>query len=235
VALCDGVESDENMQRCVLNNYSVTSFWRTWHTSFNRWLIRYLYIPLGGGNPRRSSARKLSNENAPTSPSSKSLLPHNSATIPLTTTTSAAYSTLIRLRNVFIVFGFVAFWHDRTLQLMTWGIFIALSFAPELFVLYIINSSSRSKLLRTKWYWRHIRALGATFNILLMVVGNLIGYSIGINGTFAALDSVFVDGNLLLYFGIFLSLFSASQLMFAIREIEHKIDEQKSLKLTSLD
>lgn len=23
-------------------------FWRSWHASYNRWLVRYLYIPLGG-------------------------------------------------------------------------------------------------------------------------------------------------------------------------------------------
>ncbi len=24
-------------------------FWRNWHASFNLWLVRYMYIPLGGG------------------------------------------------------------------------------------------------------------------------------------------------------------------------------------------
>ncbi len=23
-------------------------FWRNWHASFNQWLVRYLYVPLGG-------------------------------------------------------------------------------------------------------------------------------------------------------------------------------------------
>jgi D-alanyl-lipoteichoic acid acyltransferase DltB (MBOAT superfamily) len=30
------------------NNYSALAFWRAWHRSFNRWTIRYIYIPLGG-------------------------------------------------------------------------------------------------------------------------------------------------------------------------------------------
>ncbi|CAE7740794.1 gup1 [Symbiodinium sp. CCMP2592] len=47
-ALCDGIDVPENMQRCVCNNYSLSGFWRGWHASFNRWLVRYLYIPLGG-------------------------------------------------------------------------------------------------------------------------------------------------------------------------------------------
>lgn len=27
-------------------------FWRGWHASFNRWLVRYLYVPLGGSRRR---------------------------------------------------------------------------------------------------------------------------------------------------------------------------------------
>jgi D-alanyl-lipoteichoic acid acyltransferase DltB (MBOAT superfamily) len=47
-ALIDGIESPENMDRCVSNHYSLSGFWRSWHKSYNRWLTRYLYIPLGG-------------------------------------------------------------------------------------------------------------------------------------------------------------------------------------------
>ncbi|KAJ3377767.1 glycerol transporter [Entophlyctis sp. JEL0112] len=48
-ALFDGVETVENMSRCMSNNYSASGFWRAWHVSFNRWIIRYAYGPLGGG------------------------------------------------------------------------------------------------------------------------------------------------------------------------------------------
>ncbi|KAF9875879.1 glycerol: h+ symporter [Colletotrichum karsti] len=51
-ALLDGVDPPENMLRCVSNNWSPKSFWKAWHRSYNRWLIRYIYIPLGGANFR---------------------------------------------------------------------------------------------------------------------------------------------------------------------------------------
>lgn len=51
-ALCDGIDPPENMIRCVSNNPSAVAFWRAWHRSYNKWLIRYLYIPLGGSNTR---------------------------------------------------------------------------------------------------------------------------------------------------------------------------------------
>jgi protein-cysteine N-palmitoyltransferase HHAT len=48
-ALLDGIDPPENMVRCMSDNYSTFGFWRSWHRSFNRWTIRYLYVPLGGG------------------------------------------------------------------------------------------------------------------------------------------------------------------------------------------
>ena len=51
-ALLDGIDPPENMVRCMSNNYSTMAFWRAWHRSFNRWIVRYIYIPLGGsGGP----------------------------------------------------------------------------------------------------------------------------------------------------------------------------------------
>jgi len=46
--LCDNIDTVENMNRCMSNNYSMAGFWRAWHTSYNKWNIRYIYIPLGG-------------------------------------------------------------------------------------------------------------------------------------------------------------------------------------------
>ncbi|KIO34697.1 hypothetical protein M407DRAFT_210023 [Tulasnella calospora MUT 4182] len=47
-ALADGMDAPENMVRCMANNYSALGFWRSWHRSYNLWIVRYLYIPVGG-------------------------------------------------------------------------------------------------------------------------------------------------------------------------------------------
>ncbi|KAH8118197.1 MBOAT-domain-containing protein [Phellopilus nigrolimitatus] len=47
-ALIDGIDPPENMIRCMVNNYSALGFWRAWHRSYNLWIVRYIYIPLGG-------------------------------------------------------------------------------------------------------------------------------------------------------------------------------------------
>lgn len=51
-ALCDGIDPPENMIRCMDNNFSTTQFWRAWHRSYNKWVIRYIYVPLGGSRYR---------------------------------------------------------------------------------------------------------------------------------------------------------------------------------------
>ncbi|EIW65751.1 hypothetical protein TREMEDRAFT_72521 [Tremella mesenterica DSM 1558] len=51
-ALLDGVDPPENMVRCMANNYSTLGFWKSWHRSYNLWVVRYLYIPLGGAKRR---------------------------------------------------------------------------------------------------------------------------------------------------------------------------------------
>ncbi|KAI1500281.1 MBOAT family protein [Biscogniauxia marginata] len=60
-ALIDGIDPPENMIRCVSNNWSTLAFWRSWHRSFYRWSIRYIYVPLGGSSFRtaRDAARSV--------------------------------------------------------------------------------------------------------------------------------------------------------------------------------
>ncbi len=39
-ALLDGIDPPENMVRCMANNYSASGFWRSWHRSYNLWIVR---------------------------------------------------------------------------------------------------------------------------------------------------------------------------------------------------
>ena len=43
-ALLDGIDPPENMVRCMANNYSTFGFWRSWHRSYNLWVIRYVVM-----------------------------------------------------------------------------------------------------------------------------------------------------------------------------------------------
>lgn len=47
-AVFDNIFTVENTGYPQFSLYSITQVWRQWHRSFNRWCLRYLYIPLGG-------------------------------------------------------------------------------------------------------------------------------------------------------------------------------------------
>ncbi len=47
-ALWDDINPPENMTRCIINNTTVSSFWKGWHSSLNLWIVKYIYVPMGG-------------------------------------------------------------------------------------------------------------------------------------------------------------------------------------------
>eukprot|EP00041_Stephanoeca_diplocostata_P015724 m.301049 g.301049 ORF g.301049 m.301049 type:complete len:600 (+) comp20136_c0_seq3:252-2051(+) len=53
-AVLDDIVPPENMPVCITTTTTIRNFWRGWHSSFNGWLKRYMYIPLGGSMPRGS-------------------------------------------------------------------------------------------------------------------------------------------------------------------------------------
>ncbi|KAJ1915633.1 glycerol transporter [Mycoemilia scoparia] len=133
-AMADGVETIENMRRCMSNNYSLQLFWRDWHCSYNRWLVRYIYIPVGG-----------------------------SKTQPW---------------NLFLIFTFVALWHDISSRLLMWAWLIAFLFVPEGAARYIFD---RPKWRKWRWF-RLLCAFGGGVNIFGMMAANLVGFAVGVDG-----------------------------------------------------
>eukprot|EP00903_Cladosiphon_okamuranus_P006699 g6538.t1 len=176
-ALCDGVEPPENMQRCMSNNYSVVGFWKGWHCSFNRWLVRYIFVPLGGSNPGRRW-------------------------------------------NVFVVFVFVAFWHDVEPKLFMWGMLNGVFLILEVVVKELYRRSNVLESCRVNPLTnRMVQALGATLNVMALLLVNMIGYAVGIRGAGRVAGGIFVDkeGLLAVAYG-FMFFFSGVQIMFVIEE-----------------
>jgi D-alanyl-lipoteichoic acid acyltransferase DltB (MBOAT superfamily) len=131
---CDGIYNEENMNRCIYNNYSFEGFWRQWHRSYNIWLIRYMYIPLGG--------KKW------------------------------------KFLNTFVIFSFVALWHDLEWHLLVWAWCIYFSIVPEIIIKTYFNNEKRKYLLNYMWF-RYLRALACSFDVCLMVIANLAGFASG--------------------------------------------------------
>jgi D-alanyl-lipoteichoic acid acyltransferase DltB (MBOAT superfamily) len=174
-ALCDGVESPENMGRCMSNNYCFEEFWRQWHRAFNQWLIRYLFIPLGGSK--------------------------------------------YKMYNIWVVFGFVAIWHDLSLKLLVWGWGMCLFMMPELLAKLIFAREGLAEFRQTITYnW--LCAFGGGVYIVLLVIANLIGFSCGIGGIGMLMEEFLTAEGLHLLMKLVLVLTVATHWMFAMRREE---------------
>ncbi|KAJ2918186.1 hypothetical protein MD484_g2218, partial [Candolleomyces efflorescens] len=171
-AMADQIIAPENMVRCMANNYSTMGFWRSWHRSYNLWVIRYIYVPLGGSK-------------------------------------NVALNTLL-------VFTFVALWHDLTFRLLAWGWLVSLFILPELLATYILP---KSKYAKNAWY-RHVCAIGAVGNVLMMMAANLVGFVIGTDGIQFFVSQLFGTGEGLRFFITACAcLFVGVQLMFEYRSV----------------
>ncbi|PYH90038.1 glycerol:H+ symporter [Aspergillus ellipticus CBS 707.79] len=189
-ALVDGIDPPENMIRCVSNNYSAFSFWRAWHRSFNRWIVRYLYIPLGGGS--KGGARGKSS--------------------------SGAYAKARQIFNTLIVFTFVALWHDINLRLLMWGWLITLFVLPEVIGSLLFPAS---KWRTRPTAYRFICGVGAVANVLMMMIANLVGFALGLDGLKGLLAGMLGSWAGIVYLiSACCALFVGVQVMFEIREEE---------------
>ncbi|CAE7298302.1 gup1 [Symbiodinium necroappetens] len=140
------LEKKKVMDSMICNNYSLSGFWRGWHSSFNLWLVRYLYIPLGG-------RRWL-------------------------------------WANVWVVFGFVALWHDLEAKLFAWGFLNAAFMVLEHLASVVWRSKAAALPAEASRWFR--AAAGALYIYVLFFV-NLVGYALGISGTLGLLHLAFGD------------------------------------------
>lgn len=176
-SLIGGIETPENMPKCINNCYSLESFWKSWHASFNKWLVRYMYIPLGG------SRRKL--------------------------------------LNVWVVFTFVAIWHDLEWKLLSWAWLTCLFFIPELLVKSAV-SSFKAKNVFGEFILREFSAVSGAITITCLMVANLVGYVIGPSGANWLISRFIQKDGLPVLGGMMTTFYIGTKLMFHIREAEER-------------
>ena len=183
-ALLDGIDPPENMVRCMSDNYSVTNFWRGWHRSFNKWSLRYLFIPLGG------SAQP------------------------------GIWGKAKTILNTLIVFSFIAIWHDIQLRLLMWGWLVTLFVLPEILASMVFPA--RRWASRPNAY-RYICGLGAVLEILMLMMANLVGFALGLDGLQGLIKSILGSwSGLAFLWGACFTLFCGAQVMFEWRESEKR-------------
>ena len=143
------------MIRCMANNYSALGFWRAWHRSYNLWIVRYLYIPLGGS--RRLAATSI-----------------------LIFTFVALWHDLSPrllawgwLAALFILPEVVA---KKTFPPSLVRACLCVAGRRHRLLFFFFEQFG------DKWWYRHACAAGGVFNVLLMMGANLVGFVLGVDG-----------------------------------------------------
>ncbi|KAK9928886.1 hypothetical protein M0R45_026003 [Rubus argutus] len=172
-SLICGIEVPENMPKCINNCYNLESFWKNWHASYNKWLVRYLYIPLGG--------------------------------------------TQRKLLNVWVVFTFVAIWHDLEWKLLSWAWLTCLFFIPEMIFKSAANAF-QAKTALGEFVVRELSAAAGAITITCLMVANLVGFVIGPSGINWLVSQFLRREGLPVLAGMLLTFYVGTKLMFHIRD-----------------
>ncbi|KAL5547094.1 hypothetical protein UlMin_006781 [Ulmus minor] len=175
-SLICGIDAPENMPRCINNCYNMESFWKNWHASYNKWLVRYMYIPLGG--------------------SQKKLL------------------------NIWVIFTFVAIWHDLEWKLLSWAWLTCLFFIPEMIFKSAANAF-QAKSAFGEFVLRELNAVAGAVTITCLMVANLVGFVIGPSGINWLISRFLKKEGMPVLGGMLLTFYVGSKLMFHVQDMKH--------------
>lgn len=183
-SLICGIEALENMPRCINNCHNLEDFWKNWHASYNKWLVRYMYIPLGG-------SRK-------------------------------------KLLNVWVIFTFVAIWHDLEWKLLSWAWLTCLFFIPEM-ILKSAASALQVESALGQFVFRELSAVAGAITITCLMVANLVGYVVGLSSINWLISHFLQKEGLSVLGGMFLTFYVGTKLMFHIDDAKHRSTKVSSL------
>ena len=118
------------------------------------------------------------------------------------------------------VFTFFAIWHDIQLRLLMWGWLVTLFILPEI-VAGMLFPARKWKDRPNTYRW--LCALGAVAEILLLMIANLVGFALGLDGLDGLIKGIMASySGWLFFWGACFALFNGVQLMFELREHEKR-------------
>jgi D-alanyl-lipoteichoic acid acyltransferase DltB (MBOAT superfamily) len=168
------------MTHCIINNTTVSGFWRSWHSSLNIWIVKYIYVPMGG------SKRKF--------------------------------------LSVWLIFGFIALWHDLMWRWLAWAFLNCLLFLGEIFVENVIAQTDVIQHLkqisdhRFKPYYNILTASVSTITMFGMVIANL-AIMHGFMDSFAFIKRVYWnDDGIFMFLASFILAFTTAEVVLWNRE-----------------
>jgi D-alanyl-lipoteichoic acid acyltransferase DltB (MBOAT superfamily) len=123
---------------------------------------------------------------------------------------------------MWIVFSFVALWHDLQLNLLIWGWFICFALIPEMIVKNYFTKP-QFNFLHENILFRFLKYSLCSLYIILMALANLIGFGIGSDGVTQITMKIIKLTSFTYFFKILIFLIPSTVAMFYVRDIEKTI------------
>lgn len=103
---------------------------------------------------------------------------------------SGKYGMAKVVLNYLTVFTFVALWHDISLNLLIWGWLVVFFMLPEILAGMLFP---RKRWLNHLTAYRCLCGIGVVGNLMMMMMANLVGFAVGVDGLKSIISGIFKD------------------------------------------
>ncbi|CAK7340405.1 unnamed protein product [Dovyalis caffra] len=126
-----------------------------------------------------------------------------------------------KLLNIWVIFTFVAIWHDLEWKLLSWAWLTCLFFIPEMVVKSAANTLKVESAFG-EFLFRELSAAAGAITITCLMVANLVGYVIGPSGINWLLSQFLTRQGLPVMGGMFITFYVGTKLMFHIDDAKQR-------------
>lgn len=127
---------------------------------------------------------------------------------------------------MWIIFTFVAIWHDLEWRLLSWAWVTCILWGPELLAKSVMRTPQMAGFKKTNAY-RECHALAGSLNITGLMLANLVGFVVGPDGMKLLASRMLSRENIPLLLAIIFSFYVGTKLMLASRDREERMKENK--------
>ncbi|GAU14815.1 hypothetical protein TSUD_50270 [Trifolium subterraneum] len=126
-----------------------------------------------------------------------------------------------KLLNVWVIFTFVAIWHDLEWKLLSWAWLTCLFFIPEL-VLKSATKAFQAESSFGEFIFRELSAVAGAVTITCLMVANLVGFVVGPSSINWLLSSFLCKEGLPVLGGLLMTFYVGTKIMFHIEEAKKR-------------
>ncbi|EXB79402.1 hypothetical protein L484_011595 [Morus notabilis] len=124
-----------------------------------------------------------------------------------------------KLQNIWVVFTFVALWHDLEWKLLSWAWLTCLFFIPEMLFKSAANAFQATSAFR-EFVLRELHAVAGAVTITCLMVANLVGFVIGASGINWLISRFLEKDGIPVLAGMLVTFYVGTKLMFHVQDFK---------------